>query len=96
MAAAAQAVVDARIDELIISSNPALATIYNGRMVEVMAWANQAGWGQWKRCSVQKYMRTLLLGLSEPELRGMMSAQLREVFNHAAEGFDRWRARKLS
>ncbi len=49
----------------------------------------------WHRAGVCKYMRKLLRDMTQFELEAMTEAELEDLSQHAAEGFDRWRRRRL-
>ena len=67
----------------------------NRRMATVIGIATAEGWGAWKRNAVCKYIRTMLQGMSQVEMVATDSDSIEEMVDHAAEGFDQWRARRL-
>ena len=67
----------------------------NRRMATVIGIAKAEGWGAWKRNAVCKYIRTMLQGMSRVEMVVTDSDSIEEMVDHAAEGFDQWRARRL-
>ncbi len=67
----------------------------NRRMATVVGIAKAEGWGAWKRNAVCKYIRTMLQGMSRVEMVATDSDSIEEMVDHAAEGFDQWRARRL-
>ena len=67
----------------------------NRRMATVVGIAKANGWGAWKRNAVCKYIRTMLQGMSRVEMVATDSDSIEEMVDHAAEGFDQWRARRL-
>ncbi len=67
----------------------------NRRMATVVGIAKAEGWGAWKRNAVCKYIRTMLQGMSRVEMVATNSDSMEEMVEHAAEGFDQWRARRL-
>lgn len=67
----------------------------NLRMATVIGIAMAEGWGAWKRNAVCKYIRTMLQGMSQVEMVATDSDSIEEMVDHAAEGFDQWRARRL-
>ena len=68
----------------------------NRRMATVIGIAKAEGWGAWKRNAVCKYIRTMLQGMSRVEMVATDSDSIEEMVDHAAEGFDQWRARRLA
>ena len=49
----------------------------------------------WQKAAVCKYMRKLVRDMTVAELEVLTQAELEELTYHAAEGFDRWRQRRL-
>ena len=67
----------------------------NRRMAMVIGIAMDNGWGAWKRNAVCKYIRTMLQGMSRVEMVATDSDSMEDMVEHAAEGFDQWRAKRL-
>ncbi len=67
----------------------------NRRMATVIGIAKAEGWGAWKRNAICKYIRTMLQGMSQVEMVATDDDSIEEMVDHAAEGFDQWRARRL-
>ena len=67
----------------------------NRGMATVIGIAKAEGWGAWKRNAICKYIRTMLQGMSQVEMVATDSDSIEEMVDHAAEGFDQWRARRL-
>ncbi len=67
----------------------------NRRMATVVGIAKDEGWGAWKRNAVCKYIRTMLQGMSRVEMVATDDDRIEEMVDHAADGFDQWRARRL-
>ncbi len=67
----------------------------NRRMATVIGIAKAEGWGAWKRNAICKYIRTMLQGMSQVEMVATDDDSIEEMVDHAADGFDQWRARRL-
>ena len=64
-------------------------------MREVVLLAQELCNDAWHRAGVCKYMRKLLRDMTQFELGLITDAELEELTQQAAEGFDRWRRRNL-
>ena len=72
----------------------------HGQLVEhYMRWllsvADNMGSDAWRKAAVCKYMRKLLRDMTVAELGVLTGQELEELTYHAADGFDRWRQRRL-
>jgi len=65
-------------------------------MQEVVALTSAKGWDTWKRLSVNKYVQTVVLNMTPPELVDIHrdGKSLEHIIAHAAAGFDKWQGRR--
>ena len=64
-------------------------------MGEVLMIAGVLCEDAWHKAGVCKYMRTLLRDMTRTEIGTLTEEEVTDLTQHAAEGFDRWRRRRL-
>jgi len=65
------------------------------RMIAVAAFALDADWPIAKRKGVANYVRKVLAPMTPGELALLMPTKLQELVEHAADGYDRFIARRV-
>ena len=72
----------------------------HGEIVEnamrwVLSCADNMGSDAWQKAAICKYMRKLIRDMTVAELEVLTGEELEELTYHAADGFARWRQRRL-
>jgi len=66
----------------------------NARVALTMATGEDEEWGSWKTRAVCRYVTKVFERMTTAELSGIGTNEVEELIQHAAEGLDRWAAKR--